>query len=503
MYKLKEKLLPLILIVILAILMFMSIETDTDSQHITRNPAVAGTFYPASKTSLENTIESYYENVGDDTLKGEEVLAIIVPHAGYTYSGQTAAFAYKDIADKKTILLLAPSHHIYFHGASIANVTHYKTPLGEIKLSTKTGTIREDLEKASLLYKEKDPHKKEHAIEVQLPFLQVSLTDFEIIPILIGSATDYTDIKKIADILKKQIDESTLIVVSSDFTHYGPRYSYVPFTENIQKSIEGLDYDALEYIEYEESEGFYNYIHESSATICGSIPITILLEIIRGRELKGKLMHYDTSGRITGDYTNSVSYVSYVFYKDNTLNKEEQKYLTTLARNTLESYLKDKKLQEINKGRLSERLTQKSGCFVTLTKDSQLRGCIGHIFPQKPLYQCIIDNSIGAAVRDSRFTPVTYDELDDIHIEVSVLSAPEVLEFASSEELLDKLRPLEDGVVISYGLHKSTYLPQVWEQLPDKVEFLTSLCKKGGASGDCWKKENVKIETYQAQVFGE
>lgn len=499
--KLKIPILSLILFTILAILILTSTETNNTTPKITRKAAVAGTFYPASKTSLENTINTYYKNAKDSTPK--EVHAIIAPHAGYTYSGQAAAFAYKNIQGKETILLLAPSHHIYFRGASIANVTHYKTPLGEIKLSEKTDSIREDLDKADLLYTEKDPHKKEHAIEVQLPFLQISITDFEIIPILIGSATDYTDIKRIADILKKYTDESTLVIASSDFTHYGPRYSYTPFTENKEENIKNLDYGALEYIEKKDPESFHNYIQKTGATICGSKPITILLEMIQENELKGKLTHYDTSGRITGDYTNSVSYISYIFYKDDTLNKEEQKYLTTLARNTLESYLKDKKTPEINKDVLSEKLTQKSGCFVTLTKDSQLRGCIGHIFPQKPLYQCVIDNSISAAVRDSRFSPTTYDELDDIHIEVSVLSAPQSLEFTSPDELLDKLTPLEDGVVISYGFHKSTYLPQVWEQLPDKVEFLTSLCKKGGAPGDCWKKENVKIETYQAQIFWE
>ncbi len=485
----------------LAILIFMSMETNTDSQHITHNPAVAGTFYPASKTSLENTIGTYYETAGDSTLK--DVLAIIVPHAGYVYSGQTAAYAYRNILDKETILLLAPSHHIYFHGVSIANVTHYKTPLGEIKLSTKTDSIREDLDNAGLLYTGKDPHKKEHAIEVQLPFLQVGLTSFEIIPILIGGATDYRSLVKIASHLNKYTDESTLIVVSSDFTHYGPRYNYVPFTENIRENIERLDYGALEYIENKDSEEFHSYIQKTGATICGNKPITILLEMIQESELKGKLTHYDTSGRITGDYTNSVSYISYIFYKDDTLNKEEQKYLTTLARNTLESYLKDKKTQKINEGTLPQKLKEKKGCFVTLTKNSQLRGCIGHILAQKPLYQCIIDNALSAAVRDSRFSPTTYDELDDIHIEVSVLSVPQVLEFTSPDELLDKLTPLEDGVIISYGFHRSTYLPQVWEQLPDKVEFLTSLCKKGNAPGDCWKKENVKIETYQAQVFEE
>ena len=495
--------LSLILIIFLAILISTSTETDNSAPYITRNPAVAGTFYPASKTDLENTINTYYENVTDRAPK--DVRAIIAPHAGYTYSGQAAAYAYKSIQGKETILLLAPSHHIYFQGASIANATHYKTPLGEIKLSEKTGHIKEDLDKAGLLYTEKDAHKKEHAIEVQLPFLQKTLQDFEIIPILIGGATDYRNQIKIAEILNRHTDKNTLIIASSDFTHYGPRYSYTPFTENKEENIKNIDYGAIEHIEKKDSDGFNNYIQKTGATICGSKPITILLEMIQKSEpdLKGKLLHYDTSGRITGDYTNSVSYVSYVFYKDNALSKEEQGYITTLARETLESYLKNGKKPEIDENTLPIKLTEKKGCFVTLKKDSQLRGCIGHIFAQKPLYQCVIDNSISAAVRDSRFSPVAYSELEDIHIEVSILSTPQPLEFSSSEDILDKLTPLEDGVVINYGSHKSTYLPQVWEQLPDKVEFLTSLCKKGGAPGDCWKNENVRIETYGAQVFGE
>ncbi|MCK5333790.1 MAG: AmmeMemoRadiSam system protein B, partial [Candidatus Aenigmarchaeota archaeon] len=425
-----------------------STETDNSAPHITRNPVVAGTFYPASKTDLENTINTYYENVKDNTPTG--VRAIIAPHAGYVYSGQTAAFAYKSIQGKETILLLAPSHHIYFHGASIANATHYKTPLGEIKLSEKTGSIKEDLDKAGLLYTGKDAHEKEHAIEVQLPFLQKTLQDFKIIPILIGGATDYKSQVKIAEILSRHTDKSTLIIASSDFTHYGARYSYTPFTENKEENIRNLDYGAIGHIEKKDSESFHNYIQRTGATICGSKPITILLEMIQEGEpdLKGKLLHYDASGRITGDYTNSVSYVSYVFYKEDALNKEEQEYLTTLARDTLESYLKDGKKPEIDENTLPSKITEKKGCFVTLKKDGHLRGCIGHIFAQKPVYQCVIDNSVSAAVHDSRFSPVAYSEREDIHIEVSVLSVPKALEFKSPEELLDKLTPLEDGVVI-------------------------------------------------------
>ncbi len=503
----KGILVPLVLFLLLVLLIYASLEdgsvTDgADAVHVTRNPFVAGAFYPASKDSLENVIMEYYKNVESDVSTGK-IYALIAPHAGYVYSGQTAAFAYKGVKDKKTILLLAPSHHIYFSGASIANVTHYKTPLGEIKLSSRTDGIREELDEAGLFYTEKNAHEKEHAIEVQLPFLQESLEEFEIIPILVGGATDYEDLVRIAGILERYADESTLIVASSDFVHYGPRYGYVPFTEDVEENIRKLDYGALGHIEKKDAPGFYNYVQETGATICGSKPIVILLEMIQRSGLKGKFLHYDTSGRITGDYTNSVSYVSYAFYEDDSLSPEEQEYLSLLARKALESYVKDKISLKVDEDAVPERLMQEKGCFVTLTKDGQLRGCIGHIFAQKPLYACVVDNAVSAAVHDSRFRPVTSDELDDIHVEVSVLSVPQVLEFGSSDELLYRLTPMVDGVVITYGFHRSTYLPQVWEQLPDKEEFLTSLCRKGGAPPDCWKKENVKIETYQAQVFGE
>ncbi|MFH1431687.1 MAG: AmmeMemoRadiSam system protein B [archaeon] len=451
---------------------------------------------------MQNAVQTYYQKTLV-TGSEEDIRAIIAPHAGYIYSGQTAAYAYRNIRDKKTVLILAPSHYFYFRGASIANVTHYKTPLGTIRLSSLTDSIRKDMDKAGLLYTGENTHDKEHSIEVQLPYLQESLKDFELIPILIGGATGKDDIKKIAEILTAYTDDDTLIIASSDFTHYGPRYGYVPFSETIEDNIRKLDYEAFGYIEKIDTEGFLKYIEETGSTICGNRPIAILLEMIKGTGLKGRLLNYDTSGHISGDYENSVSYASYVFYKDESLDPEEQKYLTALARATIDSYLKDKKILKIDADTLPKKLTEKKGCFVTLTKAGELRGCIGHIFPQKPLYECVIENAVSAATSDPRFSPVTYDELDDIHIEVSVLSVPKLLEFSSPDDLLSRLTPLRDGVVITYGFNKATYLPQVWEQLQDKEQFMESLCQKGGSSSDCWKKSSVKIETYQAQVFGE
>jgi len=164
--------------------------------------------------------------------------------------------------------------------------------------------------------------------------------------------------------------------------------------------------------------------------------------------------------------------------------------------------VKDKKTVTI-KGNASEKLKKVQGCFVTLNKNGNLRGCIGHILPQEELYKCVIDNAVNAAVNDGRFNPVTEDEIKDIEVEVSVLTSPYKLEYNDSQELLEKLRPMVDGVVIKSGWHQSTYLPQVWEMFDSKEEFLSSLCVKGGASQGCWKDPNTEVLVYQAQVFSE
>jgi AmmeMemoRadiSam system protein A len=185
------------------------------------------------------------------------------------------------------------------------------------------------------------------------------------------------------------------------------------------------------------------------------------------------------------------------------LTKEEQEFLLSLARETLELYLSQGKLPNIDITKITPRLEKVQGCFVTLTTHGNLRGCIGHILPQEELWKCVRDNTISAALYDPRFKPVSYDELKDIEIEISVLSVPKKLEFSSTQDLLNKLRPNIDGVVIKYKGRQSTYLPQVWEQLPNKEQFLSQLCLKQGSPPNCWTKEDVEIYTYQAFVFGE
>ncbi len=185
------------------------------------------------------------------------------------------------------------------------------------------------------------------------------------------------------------------------------------------------------------------------------------------------------------------------------LNAGEIEFLLHLARQTLEAYLENKPLPILDLNKVSPNLQAKRGCFVTLEKNHQLRGCIGYLQPREPLVKAVVQNAVSAAVRDHRFPPVTRSELDSLSIEISVLSVPKLMDHKSPEELLARLVPERDGVILKSSYHQSTYLPQVWKQLPKKEDFLSRLCVKGGARADCWKDSSTQIYCYQAKVFAE
>lgn len=185
------------------------------------------------------------------------------------------------------------------------------------------------------------------------------------------------------------------------------------------------------------------------------------------------------------------------------LDLNQKKSLLQLARNTIQKYLVTNKMPEINLDNLDPVLTENRATFVTLTKNGDLRGCIGSLVPHRPLAQDVAGNAVNAAIGDPRFPPLTSDELPEIKIEISVLSIPQKLEYSDSEDLLNKLQPNQDGVILSDGSASATYLPQVWEQLSDKKEFLSSLCVKAGLPLDAWKKRKMEIKTYGVEKFEE
>ncbi len=439
-----------------------------------RQAMFAGSWYP--EENLDKVVGSLLESVRKLQLNGT-VKAIIVPHAGYMYSGQVAATAFKQLdTDYETVFLLGPSHRYPLQGASILDVSHYETPLGEVKVSQKAeAMLREDL-----ISTIPGAHANEHSLEIELPFLQSVIEDLEIVPILVGPM----DPSALKGVLTRYVGEDDLVVVSVDLSHY---HEY--------DEAKTLDSYSIQRILELDAENIFN------AEIDAPWAVSTLILIAKEKSWTPHLVYYMNSGDVTGDKSSVVGYSSIIFVDDRLLSRKDQEFLLKLARDTIESYLKTGKSPTPEDVPSSLRDVQ--GCFTTLNKDSNLRGCIGHISPQEELYKCVMDNAISAAVDDRRFSPVTIDELDEIDIEISVLTVPRRLSFSSGEELKSKLRPGIDGVVLRQGHRSSTYLPQVWEKLADKEDFLTKLCLKGSMPADCWDDPSTEVYVYQAHVFEE
>ncbi len=440
-----------------------------------REPAVSGQFYPSDDSELRQSIEKYLDSVSVDDIHG--IRGLVSPHAGYVYSGLTAAHGYKLLSESRydTVIVLGPSHHHYFDKVSIPDITHYKTPLGLVKLSDKVNALLSE----SLFINEPKAHLREHSVEVQIPFLQSVLGSFELIPIVVGDV----DPRELADILKKYVDDDTLVVASTDLSHYHSYADAIDLDKICTESISSIDFDMM-------------YRCEA----CGKIPTLTLMHLADNLLWKSNLLDYRNSGDTSGVKNRGVvGYTSIAFYDG--LDDFEQSFLIDLVADTLSSHYMDGTKPVVDESELTMRLREERACFVTLRMNHDLRGCIGHLSARMPLYKCIIENSLNAALNDRRFNPVTVSELDNLELEISVLSEPRLLRYNGPDELLDKLIPGIDGVVIKYGGRQSTYLPVVWDQLPKKEDFLSRLCVKGGSQSDCWMENDVEVYTYQAQEF--
>ncbi|MCF8130686.1 MAG: AmmeMemoRadiSam system protein B [Deltaproteobacteria bacterium] len=275
-----------------------------------RPPAVAGMFYDENPERLKSVIGSYLQNADPKPATGR-VVALVSPHAGYPFSGQAAAYGFKllEPGQVKRVLVIAPSHRLRFRGVSIPPFQAYRTPLGEIPLD------REDcdrlLEANNLFAGVAQAHDQEHSLEVQLPFLQVVLGDFQLLPLVVGQLKS-RDSSEIAEALRLILKEKDIVVVSSDFTHQGPRFGYVPYETDVKQRIRDLDMGAVDHILQKNSRDFRAYVAETGATICGYEPISILLEMLP-RTAQGTLLKYYTSGDILGEASETVSYASIVF----------------------------------------------------------------------------------------------------------------------------------------------------------------------------------------------
>ncbi|MGB9497367.1 MAG: AmmeMemoRadiSam system protein B [Dissulfuribacterales bacterium] len=460
-----------------------SYASDGTGQTI-RPPAAAGRFYPDDPEELRKMVGTLLRDASGLDVKGT-IRGLVSPHAGYIYSGIVAAAGYRQIAPStRTVILIGPSHRFPLGGASIPSVTAYRTPLGDVRLSK----LAFRLQKLPIFGSVTEAHKMEHSLEVQLPFLQVMLRAFEIVPILVNSA----DPKALAAALAPYIDNDTLIVASTDLSHYYPYERAVSLDRICTSAITGAEFSRMPLCE-----------------ACGKQAVMTLMHIAEIKNWDAKLIDYKNSGDTAGGRNNVVGYASIAFVDRKEGSKKmkesmsirDKKALLRLARSAIEAKLvKDVKVERPEPSLI---LKENRGCFVTLHKYGQLRGCIGTIEPICPLAECVEKNAQNAAFRDPRFPCLGAEELPEIDIEVSILSVPERLRFRDGDDLKRQLRPNVHGVILSRGMHRSTFLPQVWEQLPDKEQFLEHLCLKGGMPANAWKDPATSVEVYQAEVFGE
>jgi len=484
-------------------------EEPTELPKVVLRSSLAGTWYSDDAEALREQIESFFQKAQVKPIN--DVIALILPHAGYQYSGQTAVCGLKTTNKKyERVIIIGPSHRIPMEDIlSVPRVTHYETPLGQIPLDVE---FINKLLKYSIFQNVPQAHQYEHSVQIELPLLQYGQKDFKLVPIVAGSCSLQT-IDKAGNILRSLIDAETMIIISSDFVHFGSNYGYAPFKENIPEQIKELDMGAYKYIAGLDAKGFLEYKYNTGATICGYVPIAILLSMLN-EPAKAELIKYATSGELTNDFTNSVSYLSIAFsgsWQNNPeikpqannpeleLTEDDKKQLLALARKTIVSALRTQRVPQASElgVSISDAMKCPRAAFVTLKKNSQLRGCIGDIFPQRPLYKSVIRNAINACVNDRRFLPVTEEEYNDITIEISALTAPEPV--ASSNDIRIGI----DGVVLSKDGRSAVFLPQVApEQGWDVNQMLTQLSLKAQLPADAWK-EGASFLVFQADVFGE
>lgn len=472
---------------------------------------IAGQWYPAAPDQLKNLIGSLLPELRPAPVTN--VCAILVPHAGYQYSGRVAAQAYTrlDTNAFDRVIVLGPSHSVSLpNRVSIPEADAIRTPLGTLVVDT---ALVAALRRSPLVTDEPRAHLREHSDQIQLPLLQTVFGDrIRIVTIVVGQL-DRASSQAFATLLRPLFDARTLVVISSDFTHYGPNFDYVPFTRNVPQNIEALDRKVFARIAAVDPAGFREVMDETEDTVCGRYPIALLLDLLPAGASVQEVA-YDTSGRQLNDWNNSVSYFSALAIGDwrqpprpvpatdtatAPLDDDDRRQLLKLARATLDYAVKHHQAPTIEETGVTLRpgMKQIMGGFVTLNIHDTLRGCIGEITPRRAIWKVVREQAVNAALHDSRFEPVTPVEVGKITIEISALTPPHPV--ASYKDIVIG----RHGMTLSKNGRSAVFLPQVApEQGWDLPTTLSYLARKAGLPGDAWK-EGASFTVFEAQVFHE
>jgi len=467
---------------------------------IDREPVAAGRFYPSSATQLEAMLGTYFGTATDKAVS--EPLALIVPHAGYVFSGEVAATIYKLLdQDKqfKHIFLIGSSHTTYFNGASIYTQGDFITPLGRVKIDELAASL---VEENSFITNDIVPHQSEHSLEVQLPFLQYWLNKpFSIVPIIIGGESE-SNCRKLADVLAPYLNRENLFIISTDFSHY-PAYDDAIRSDNAMANA--ILSNSTEKFSQTRKDCENKGINELVTAMCGWTSVYTLLGITEKLDNVHfeKIIYRNSGDSPYGEKDGVVGYYGLVLAEipDNdelnfSLDDSDKIYLLDMARTTIKEYLSGKEYDQSSNANIPKNLFVAAGVFVTLRIEDNLRGCIGNFSPEKPIYRTVQEMAI-AATQDPRFLPVTLEELSHIEVEISVLTP------------LHRIKSIEEfelgkhGIYIKKGNRSGTFLPQVADETGWSTEEFLGHCArdKAGIGWDGWK--DAELYTYEALVFSE
>lgn len=471
----------------------------SQKQENVREPAVAGQFYPADKKELENQVDEFLSRATKEKPNGQ-ILGLMVPHAGFRFSGQVAAFGFKQLEEENidTVILIGNSHHAYFEGAAVYEKGYFKTPLGEVPIDE--ALAQKIIQEDAIIKADSGPHEVEHSLEVELPFLQRVLKNFKLVPILMGSGSQES-VQVLAKAINKNIaGKNILVVASSDMSHY-PSYQQAVYADKkvYQAILTGKPENLRNTVSQLEKENIPN----AATFLCGQDAVEVLMTMMQDLDAKEiKLLKYANSGDVSGDKSQVVGYSAIAFYgerRDSELNEKEQARLLKIARQSVESYVKNGIIPSFSED--AALLNQKLGAFVTLRKQGELRGCIGRftLNDNPPLYQTVSQMAIAAATQDARFLPVSTEELPELEYEVSVLSPLQKIDDWQQIQLG------HHGVEIKKDNHSGVFLPQVATETGWDLEtFMGQLCfQKAGLPWDCWKDKDTELYTFTAEVFSD
>ncbi|HDP95301.1 MAG TPA: AmmeMemoRadiSam system protein B [Candidatus Aminicenantes bacterium] len=468
-----------------------------------RGYLTTGSWYPEDPQKLNQLLDRCLRGVRP-RLDPATVQGLVVPHAGLVHSGAVAAQGYMHLQGRtgiRRVILLGVSHSGRFSGACVSSFAFNSTPLGKIPVDRE---VVNRLEKEPKFRVNNRVMQQEHSLENQLPFLQRVLAeaDFKVVPILFGRATP-AETEAMAAAIAPYVDEHTVVVASSDLTHYGSRFGYSPFKKDVAGQLHRLDRGLLEKVVALDHREYWGYLERTGMTMCGVVPVAVWMHLFDKRSHELKTVAYATSGDANKDYTLSVGYGTVAAVRKKSpeaqLSAKEGAGLLTIARRTLESALNGRENSTILQGvELTPAMKRKTGVFVTLRKGHALRGCIGSIVGTRPLFDGVMANARNAAFADPRFPNLKASELDSVNIEVSVMTPLQPIRDYRA------IRLGTDGVIIRKNRASAVYLPQVATETGwDLDTFLSSLCRKAGLSSRAYRSTEMEFLVFQAQVFAE